>query len=95
MTRHFGILCIGSVLPPIGTASAQTPATSPPGWVQGTGADLEIRASPFDSTCVLLGNHQVEGCYSCPRKLGRPVMSRLVPFGAPSPGWSSRPDGTR
>lgn len=83
MTRHFGILCIASVLPPIGAASAQTPATLPPRWVQGPRADLEIRASPFDSTSVLLGNHHVKACYSRPRKLGRPVMSRLVPFGAP------------
>lgn len=52
-------------------------------WVQGPREDLELRASPFDSTAVLLRAGEVKVCYSGPRKLGRPVMGRLVPFGQP------------
>lgn len=52
-------------------------------WVQGPRADLEIRASPFDSTAIDLSSGQVKVCYSRPRKLGRPIFGRLVPYGAP------------
>lgn len=52
-------------------------------WVQGPREDLEIRASPFDSTTVVLDSRTVKVCYSRPRKLGRPIMGRLVPYGAP------------
>ena len=62
---------------------AQGTAPSSECWVQGPREDLEIRASPFDSTAVVLGARTVKVCYSRPRKLGRPIMGRLVPFDAP------------
>jgi hypothetical protein len=52
-------------------------------WVRGDRADLELRASPFDSASVLLEAGMVKVCYSRPRKLGRPIMGRLVPYGVP------------
>lgn len=56
----------------------------PPGcWVRGERADLELRASPFDSASVALEPGTVKVCHSRPRKLGRPIMGRLVPFGEP------------
>lgn len=58
-------------------------SSSPPCWVRGDPADLELRASPFDSTSVALEPGTVKVCYSRPRKLGRPIMGRLVPFGEP------------
>lgn len=50
-------------------------------WVRGDRADLELRASPFDSASVSLDAGTVKVCYSRPRKLGRPIMGRLVPYG--------------
>ena len=64
-------------------ALEQRPDTSLTCWIQGPRSDLEIRASPFDSASVKLGEQTVKVCYSRPRKLGRPIMGRLVPFGAP------------
>lgn len=58
-------------------------SASPPCWVRGDPADLELRASPFDSASVVLEPGPVKVCYSRPRKLGRPIMGRLVPFGEP------------
>ena len=55
----------------------------PPCWVRGDPADLELRASPYDSTLVALEEGHVRVCYSRPRKLGRPIMGRLVPYGEP------------
>ena len=52
-------------------------------WVRGERADLELRASPFDSAAVSLDAGDVKVCYSRPRKLGRPIMGRLVPYGRP------------
>lgn len=52
-------------------------------WVRGDPADLELRASPYDSTLVGLDDGLVKVCYSRPRKLGRPIMGRLVPYGEP------------
>lgn len=52
-------------------------------WVRGDRADLELRASPFDSASVRLDAGTVKVCYSRPRKLGRPIMGRLVPYGMP------------
>jgi hypothetical protein len=52
-------------------------------WVRGDRADLELRASPFDSASVSLDAGTVKVCYSRPRKLGRPIMGRLVPYGVP------------
>ena len=63
-----------------GTAGAQE---VPGCWVRGERADLELRASPFDSASVALDAGTVKVCYSRPRKLGRPIMGRLVPYGAP------------
>ncbi len=72
----FTSLCVSSLF-----AQAADPGTGC--WVQGPRADLELRASPFDSTSVTLGTRTVKVCYSRPRKLGRPIMGRVVPFGAP------------
>lgn len=52
-------------------------------WVQGERADLELRASPFDSAMVRPGAGEVKVCFSRPRTLGRPIMGRVVPFGRP------------
>ena len=69
---------------PIGTVSAQVNGPSVPScWVRGDPADLELRASPFDSASVVLDAGTVKVCHSRPRKLGRPIMGRLVPFGEP------------
>lgn len=51
-------------------------------WVRGERADLELRASPYDSTELVLDGGAVKVCYSRPRKLGRPIVGRLVPYGA-------------
>lgn len=61
----------------------QLPEEPPGCWVRGERADLELRASPFDSTMAELAAGTVKVCYSRPRKLGRPIMGRLVPFGRP------------
>ncbi len=63
-----------------GTAAAQEDTGC---WVRGDPADLELRASPFDSAAVSLDAGMVKVCYSRPRKLGRPIMGRLVPYGMP------------
>lgn len=52
-------------------------------WVRGDRSNLELRASPYDSTAVALDAGRVKLCYSRPRKLGRPIMGRLVPYGEP------------
>jgi hypothetical protein len=51
--------------------------------VRGDRADLELRASPYDSTAASLEGGTVKVCYSRPRKLGRPIMGRLVSYGEP------------
>lgn len=65
----------------IGAATAAAQTTPPACWVRGDPADIELRASPFDSTEVVLEGGRVEVCYSRPRKLGRPIMGRLVAYG--------------
>lgn len=52
-------------------------------WVQGSRADLELRASPFDSAMVRTNAGEMKVCFSRVRKLGRPIMGRLVPYGEP------------
>ncbi len=69
-------LAVGA--PPV---PAQDPGEATGCWVRGDRADLELRASPFDSTAVTLEPGVVKVCYSRPRKLGRPIMGRLVPYG--------------
>lgn len=66
-----------------GPVAAQEMAAAPTCWVRGERADLELRASPFDSAAVALEPGVVKVCYSRPRKLGRPIMGRLVPYGRP------------
>jgi hypothetical protein len=62
--------------------AVSTPA--PPGcWIRGEREDLELRISRLDSASVELDGETVKVCYSRPRKLGRPIMGRLVPFGEP------------
>lgn len=55
----------------------------PPCWVRGNPVDLDLRISPLDSAVTTLGADTIKVCYSRPRKLGRPIMGRLVPFGEP------------
>lgn len=66
-------------------AAAATPIeaqqAAPGCWVRGDRAKLELRASPYDSTSVSLSAGTVKVCYSRPRKLGRPIMGRLLPYG--------------
>ncbi|MFW6089723.1 MAG: DUF2911 domain-containing protein [Gemmatimonadota bacterium] len=68
-----------AVSPALGPAQESAPTC----WVRGDRADLELRISPYDSTSVALGDGPVKVCYSQPRKLGRPIFGRLVPFGEP------------
>lgn len=65
------------------TGAAQETSLPPGCWVRGERADLELRASPFDSAAVALDAGVVKLCYSRPRQLGRPIMGRLVPYGRP------------
>lgn len=60
-----------------------TPAYTPACWVRGERADLELRASPYDSTVVALEEGTVKVCYSRPRKLGRPIMGGVVSYDEP------------
>lgn len=60
------------------------PVGQTPGcWIRTAPEDLELRISPLDSTSVRLSGGTVKVCYSQPRKVGRPIMGRLVPFGEP------------
>lgn len=70
---------------PLAGSSVDTVSTAdPPGcWIRGEREDLELRISRLDSTSVELGGGTVKVCYSRPRKLGRPIMGRLVPYGEP------------
>lgn len=74
-----GAVLILALLPP--ASAAQTP--EPACWVRGDPTDLELRASPYDSTVVKLEEGPLKVCYSRPRMLGRPIMGRLVPYGEP------------
>ena len=58
-------------------------ASTPSCWIRPDQADLEIRASPFDSTSIRLDGGEIKVCYSRPRMLGRPIMGRLVRYGEP------------
>lgn len=77
-----GSVLIAIVLLSTISASAQQDA-APACWVRGDPANLELRASPFDSTSVTLEAGAIKVCYSRPRMLGRPIFGRLVPFGEP------------
>ena len=57
--------------------------TSPPCWIRGERADLDVRISRLDSAITTLGIDTLMVCYSRPRMLGRPIMGRVVPFGEP------------
>lgn len=72
-----GAVLVLMALPSVGGAQSAPPAC----WVSGERADLGLRASPYDSTTVVLADGPVKVCYSRPRKLGRPIMGRLVPYG--------------
>lgn len=70
----------------MGTAGPPAPADGiqvPDCWIRIDPADLELRISLLDSASVALGGDTVKVCYSRPRKLGRPIMGRLVPYGEP------------
>lgn len=75
------LLVLVAAVPP-GEASAQEQRVGQSCWVRGERANLELRASPYDSAVVDLDGGAVKVCYSRPRKLGR-LMGRLVPFGEP------------
>lgn len=79
MRAFAAVLLLAAVAPARIAAQQEDPAC----WVQGNRADLELRASPYDSTRVRLDGGVVKVCYSRPRKLDRPVMDRLVPYGVP------------
>lgn len=79
MRQFLGGLLIAAVVPVAGAAQDAAPGC----WVRGDPAGLELRASPYDSTEVALDGGRVKICYSRPRKLGRPIMGGLVPFGEP------------
>jgi len=81
MRRTICTACVITLAAIAPKASAQTVNGSC--WVQGERADLELRASSFDSTTVQLGAGDVKVCFSRPRALGRPIMGRVVPFGRP------------
>lgn len=68
------------ILLPVGAAAQ---VAEPACWVRGDPGDLELRASPYDSKAVLLKDGPLKVCYSRPRKLGRPIMGRLVPYSEP------------
>lgn len=74
------LLLLMTPVPPA-AAQAQQPSAGAGCWVRGERSDLELRASPYDSATVELDAGVVKVCYSRPRKLGRPIMGRLVPFG--------------
>ena len=80
MSKYALHAILAAVLVPAALSAQGTPDAC---WVQGPRADLEIRASPFDSAAIDLSSGEVKVCYSRPRKLGRPIFGRLVPFGAP------------
>lgn len=82
IARALRVLVFALLAVPV-MSEAQTSEPRASCWVQGPRADLELRASPFDSAAVIIGGRPVKVCYSRPRKLGRPIMGRLVPFGAP------------
>ena len=67
----------------VGVVAIATPSEAQECWVQGDRADLELRASPFDSAFVALPLGKVQVCYSQPRRLGRPILGRLIPYGQP------------
>ena len=78
--RQLKVLVLGLT---IASATSQAQEVSNGCWVQGDRADLELRASPFDSTSLKTPQGEVKVCYSHVRKLGRPGMGRLVPYGVP------------
>lgn len=68
---------------PDGAPGARGTADPPGCRIRGDREDLELRVSKLDSASVELEGGTVKLCYSRPRKLDRPVMGRLVPFGEP------------
>lgn len=74
---------VPTVPPSSGAPGAPAPSQTPGCWIRGAPEDLELRISPLDSTAVELDGGVIKICYSRPRKVGRPIMGRLVPFGEP------------
>lgn len=64
-------------------ASSSRASAAPNCWIRGDPDDLELRISRLDSAAVEMAGKNVKVCYSRPRKLGRPIMGRLVPHGEP------------
>ena len=83
MIKYFAILVVGVAgLHPVPADSQKAPNPADC-WVRGDRKDLELRASPLDSASISIAGNTVKVCYGRPRKLGRPIMGRLVPFGEP------------
>lgn len=93
---HFALLLLALVAIPAGPVHAQASgaeeldragspdtAAAPACWIRGDPGDLELRISRLDSAAVELAGETVKVCYSRPRKLDRPIMGRLVPYGEP------------
>lgn len=72
----------GGAEKPVGTNPSTASAASGC-WIRGERRDLELRISRLDSTTAEMEGGTVKVCYSRPRKLGRPIMGRLVPYGEP------------
>lgn len=64
-------------------AASSSDTAAPACWIRGDPGDLELRISRLDSAAVELAGETVKVCYSRPRKLDRPIMGRLVPYGEP------------
>ena len=65
----------GSILTQDGTSPAAIACSTQPG-----SQPLPERASPFDSTRIILGGSVAQVCYSRPSAKGRVIFGELVPF---------------
>lgn len=79
MTTSLRLLAVLACVPSLANAQSAAPGC----WLQDPPSELEVRASPFDSTMVTLSAGPVKVCFSRPQTLGRPIMGRVVPFGEP------------
>ena len=52
-------------------------------WIRGDRARLANRASPHDSTTLVIGNDTITVCYARVARRDRQIMGGLVPYGEP------------
>lgn len=52
-------------------------------WIHSSPADLKLRASAHDTASIALDSGTVKVCYGRPRRLGRQLMGRLIPYRTP------------